>query len=113
LAAREILDQLLLVGSAESEAREIGARIELAGPDVDRVAALAHFLVDRTRAVEGAALIDVRDTHGVAHGERTGVGLFLAHDHPEERGLAGSVRPDHAYDPAARQAERQAVEQQR
>ena len=41
-----------------------------------------------------------------------GVGLLLAGDHPEQRRLAGAVGADHADDPAARQRERQVLDQQ-
>ena len=40
------------------------------------------------------------------------VRLLLPDDHPEERGLAGAVRADHADDAAARQREVQILEQQ-
>ena len=41
-----------------------------------------------------------------------GVGLLLAGDHAEQRGLAGAVRADHADDAAGRQIERKVVDQQ-
>ena len=41
-----------------------------------------------------------------------GVWLLFTNDHPEERGLADAVRPDHTDDPGARQREAQAVEEQ-
>ena len=40
------------------------------------------------------------------------VGLFLAGDHAEQRGLAGAVRADDADDAAGRQLEGQIVDQQ-
>ena len=40
------------------------------------------------------------------------VGLLLAGDHAEQRGLAGAVRADDADDAARRQLERQAVDQE-
>ena len=41
-----------------------------------------------------------------------GVGLLGAGDHPHQRRLAGAVGADHADDPAARELERQVVDQQ-
>ena len=40
------------------------------------------------------------------------VGLVLADDHAEQRGLAGAVRPDHADDAARRQLEGEVVDEQ-
>ena len=40
------------------------------------------------------------------------VGLLLAGDHAEERGLAGAVGADDADDAAAREAEREVLDQQ-
>ena len=40
-----------------------------------------------------------------------GVGLLLAGDHPQQRGLAGAVRADHADDPATGQVEAEVVDQ--
>ena len=50
--------------------------------------------------------------HGFANLQRAAVGLLLPGDHPEQRRLAGAVRPDHADDAAARQREVEAVDQQ-
>jgi hypothetical protein len=44
--------------------------------------------------------------------DRAGVGLLLAGDHAEQRGLAGAVRADDADDAAGRQLERQVLDQQ-
>ena len=59
-----------------------------------------------------AALVDVADLHGLAEPERAGVRLLLSRDHPEQRRLAGAVRPDDADDAAARQREVDVVHQQ-
>ncbi len=59
-----------------------------------------------------AALIDVADLHGLADLQRAAVRLLLSRDHPEQRRLAGAVRPDDADDAAARQREVEIVDQQ-
>ena len=59
-----------------------------------------------------AALIDVAELHRLAEAQRAGVRLLLARDHPEQRGLAGAVRADHADDAAGRQREDEIVDQQ-
>src|SRR5947209_12188400 len=66
----------------------------------------------RLVGIEGvAALVDVGRAHRLAHPEDAAVGLLLAADHPEQRRLAGAVRPDDPDDPAARQLEREVVDQ--
>src|SRR5262249_28172524 len=63
--------------------------------------------------VEGfAALVDVPDLHRVSDLQRARIWLLLPRDHPEQRGLAGAVRPDHADDAAARQREIEVVDEQ-
>src|SRR5262249_14089802 len=47
-----------------------------------------------------------------AHADRARIGALRAGQHAEQRGLAGTVRPDDADDAATRQAERQIVDQQ-
>ena len=52
-----------------------------------------------------AALIDVAELDRRADPEFALVGLFLAHEHPQQRRLAGAVGADDADDAAGRQAE--------
>src|SRR5262249_4925832 len=58
------------------------------------------------------ALVDVGQLHVVADAELSGVGLLLAGDHPEQRGLAGSVRSDDPDDATGRKLEAQVLHQQ-
>ena len=56
--------------------------------------------------VQGVAvLVDVGEHDALAQLDGAGVGLLLADDHAEERGLAGAVGADHADDAAARHVE--------
>ena len=57
-------------------------------------------------------LIHVPELDGLAQPQRPRVSRLLPGDHPEQRRLAGAVRPDHADDSAARQREAQVVDQQ-
>ncbi len=50
--------------------------------------------------------------HQLADRDRPSVGLVLAGDHAEQRGLACTVRPDHADDAAGRQLEGEIVDQE-
>src|SRR5690606_2301977 len=113
LAAGELADALLLIGTLEVEARDPRPARRAKAPDLDVVEPVGDFLPDRLRRIERVAtLVDAGRLHGVADAQLAGVGLLLAHDHPEQRRLAGAVRPDHADDAAGRQAERQLVEEQ-
>jgi hypothetical protein len=79
LAAREVADELLLVGALEVEARHVRAAVDLAVADLDHVVAAGDLLVDGLVGVEVvAALVDVAELHRVADLDRAGVGLLLA-----------------------------------
>src|SRR5262249_25597203 len=113
LAAGERADVLLLIGATKVEAAEVGARghLELAyGEDVlsarDRLP--GRFVV-RERL---ARLVDDGELHGGTDEDLAAIGLLLAGDHAEERGLAGAVGPDHADDRARGNAEGEIVDQQ-
>ena len=56
-------------------------------------------------------LIHIGQLHGLAHLEGSAIGLFQAHDHAEERGLACAVRTDHAHNAVRRQHEVEVVEE--
>src|SRR5690606_33525317 len=113
LAAGQGADPLLLVLALEVEAADVGARLDLDAVDVEDVEAgvdpLEHGLVACQRV---AALVDVGQVHGRADHDLAGVGLFLAGDHLEERGLAGAVGADDAADRARRHDEAQVVDEQ-
>jgi hypothetical protein len=65
---------------------------------------VGDLLPDRLLRVQRVArLVDVGEFHGLADPQAARVGLLLAGDHPEQRGLAGAVRTDDADDAAARQ----------
>src|SRR5690606_7025109 len=106
LAARHVAHALLLVAAVEVEACDVGAALHLALAEDDRVLALADLFPDGLVGIEGVtALIDVGELDGIAHAELAGVGLLLAHEHPEEGGLAGAVRADDPHDAGGRKLE--------
>ena len=51
------------------------------------------------------ALVDIADLHRRTDAQRAGIGLFLARQHAEQRGLARAVGADDADDAAGRQLE--------
>ena len=107
LAAGEVADALLLVGAAEVEAGDVGARVDVALADDQPVLAAGDGLPDRLLGLEvGAHLVDVGHLDGVADAQRAAVGLLLAGDHAEQRRLARAVGADHPDDAAGRQLER-------
>ena len=115
LAARQRADLLLLVGALEVERGHVGARVPcLRPPSVDasrrRRRSPARPCLSASSVV--AALIDVGELHRLADPQRAAVGLLLAGDHAEQRGLARAVGTDHAHDAAAGQLERQIVDEQ-
>src|SRR5689334_2118519 len=76
------------------------------------VKAVGHDLEHRFLGVEAtAALVDVAELDRLAEAQLAGVGLLLADDHAEQRGLADAVRADDADDAAARERERDVLHQ--
>ena len=72
-----------------------------------RVVAFADGVEHRALGVELLALlVVVRDLHVRAASNLAGIRLELAHQHPQQRGLARTVRPDQANAIAAYHAER-------
>src|SRR2546427_2217 len=112
LAAGEVLDLLLLIGTGEIEAPDIGPRIDFEFAERDGVLAVRDHLPDGLIAVQRAVLVHVADLDRLADPDGTGVRLLLADDELEQGGLARAVRPDHADDSAPRQVEAQVLEQQ-
>ena len=85
----------------------------LAPTEADVVLAAADLLVHGLLAVQRvAALVHVGELHRRSHLQRAAIRLLLARDHPEQRRLARTVRPDDADDRARRHLERQIVDQQ-
>jgi len=58
-----------------------------------------------------ARLVDIAEMHALADGDGALVRRLLLGDHPEQRGLAGAVRPNHADDAAGRQLEGEIIDQ--
>src|SRR5437879_1524922 len=112
LAAGEVLHLLLLIGTREIEASDIGPRIDFELAERDGVLAVCDHLPDGLAAIQRAVLVHVTDLDRLADPDGTSVRLLLADDQLEQGGLARAVRPDHAYDSTPRQVEAQAFEQQ-
>ena len=85
---------------------DVGPRVDLAAAHLEVVVAAGDFLVDGFVGGQGvAALVDVAQLDRRADLQLALVGLLLAHDHAEQRRLAGAVGADDADDAARRQAE--------
>src|SRR5262249_5193901 len=113
LAAGELADLLLLVGPLEVERGDIGPRGDLPLAERHLVEASGDLLEDGVLGVQGVTvLVDIRGDDAVANAKTSGVGLLLADDHPEERGLARAVGSDDADDAARRKPEREVLHQQ-
>src|SRR3546814_17304174 len=69
----------------------------------------SHTVLSAARV---SALVDIAELHGVADAQAAAVGLLLAGDHAEQRGLAGAVGADDADDGARRNLEAEVVDQQ-
>src|SRR5439155_8881172 len=114
LAPGEILDLLLLIGSAEAERGGVRARVDLALADHDEVLAPVGDLFPHAAGADEAvaALVHVGQRNGLADLQRPRVRLLLAEDHAEQRRLAGAVGADDAHEPAPREQEVDVVHQQ-
>ena len=94
---------LLLVGTVEVEARAVGTGVDFAAAQLDGVVAFADDVVHALARFQGlAALVHIGELHGIAHLHGAGIGLFLPHQHLEERGLARAVGADDAHDGTGR-----------
>src|SRR5580698_4805556 len=99
--AGELADLLLLVGALEVEGAGVRAGIYLPFAKVDHVLPVGNLFPDVLAAVEFVArLVDVTELDAITDVDGAFVGLFLAGDHAEQRGLAGAVRADDANDAA-------------
>ena len=113
LAAGEATHLLLLVRALEVEGGDIGAARDLARSERDHVEPARNLLPDRLVGGQRlAALVHRADLHRLADAQNAAVRRLLAGQHPEERGLAGAVRPDHADYARRRQAEGDTLHQQ-
>src|SRR5690348_15336076 len=107
LAARELADLLLLVGTAEVERADIGARRHLVLADLKDVEPIRDFLPDVLLRVQRvAALVDVTQMDGRADFDLARVGLLLTGDQLEQGRLARAIGADDANDSTGRKAER-------
>ena len=98
LAAREHVHLLLLIRAAEVEAAAVGPGVDLDVAQGDGVTALADELVHGlARSQGGPALVHVGKGDRIPHYDLAGIGLFLAHKHAEEGGLACAVGADDAH----------------
>ena len=113
-AARQRADLALLRGALEIEPRNIRARRDLFPAEFDLVEPAGNLFPDRLVRVERLPGSDrrVRPARCRRSSRIPASGCFLARQHPKQRRLAGAVRSNHADDPAARQREVEALDQQ-
>ena len=105
-AARKHAAFLFLVRSAEVEAAQVGAAVDVASAQSHQLVALADDLIDgELRLDVRVALVHVGYLDRLTHFERAGIGLLQAHYHAEEGRLTSAVRSDDAHDAARRQHE--------
>ena len=84
LTARKHAAQLVLVGTIEVEAAEVGVDVDIASAHAHQVGSTAHHFVDRLLGVDVfVLLIDVGQLDGFAFLEGAAVGLLQAHDEAE------------------------------
>src|SRR5664279_5191744 len=114
LAAREVRDELLLVGALEVVHRAEGAARHLTLAEHHEVLAARELVVHRLfRVGLLAVLVHVARDDGFADLQLATVGFLEPHDHLEERRLPRAVRADDADDSALRKVEVQVLEEER
>src|SRR5215207_1272608 len=112
LATGQHARRLLLVGALETERGDVGPRGHLDVADLDVVEAVGDDVPQRLLRVDAAAvLLDVGQLDRLADLDLAVVGLLLADQHLEQRGLARTIGADDADDAVARQREREVVDQ--
>ena len=104
LAARELTNGFLLVGSGEVKAREIGTRIDVSIAQRDEVFTvrdgLPHIVIG---GEDIAGLFDISEANRAADAECARVGLFFAGDEAKEGGFSRAIGADNADNAAGRQ----------
>src|ERR1035437_6889094 len=113
LAAREVRDELLLVGALEVVHRAEGAARHLTLAEHHEVLAARELVVHRLFHVGLlAVLVHVAGDDVSADLQLATVGFLEPHDHLEERRLPRAVRADDPDDAALRQVEGEVFEEQ-
>src|SRR5258706_5008469 len=111
--ARQVTDALLLVGPAEVEGRNVRAGVARPRADLDVLLSFRDLFPNVLLRVERIARLRyVAELHCLANHEGSAVGLLLAGDEMEQRGLARAVRSDDPDDASARQRECEVVEEE-
>ena len=103
---------LFLVGPAEIKARHPGTRIDVPVPQPHPLGVARNGLVHGFIRIDGTMLlVHVGQFHRLANFDAAAVGLFDAHNQPEQGGLARAVRADNAHDACRRQDEAEVLEE--
>src|SRR5690348_14027824 len=111
-AAGKLADFFLLIGALEVERRTIRARIDFTLSKLQLIKPPRYLFPDRLLTIKRVArLVDIAEVHRFTDLDRALIRFLLRGDHPEQRGLAGAVRTDHADDAAGRQLESQFVDE--
>ena len=112
LTTGEFANPLLLVGTLEVEAANIGAARELVVADAQDILTVSDLFEYRLLVIHAVAeLIDRGQYHGFTQGDGTGIRLLLTRHHAEQGRLTGTVRADDADDGTLRNGEGEIVDQ--
>ena len=111
-AAGEGADDALLIGATESEAGDVGARVDGHGAELEVLLFFGDRFPDVYIGIEVIArLLNIGQLDALAETELAGVAFFLAGDETEERGFAGAVGSDDADDRIGREDEIHVLEE--
>ena len=113
LAAGELPDLLLLIGTLEVVPAAVRPRVDGSRTERNLLRAAGELLEDRLVVVQRiAALVHVHQLDRLAHDHLALVGLVDSGDHLEQRRLAGAVGADDADDGAGRYRAIESIDEQ-
>src|SRR5436853_1282195 len=113
LASGEQPDLLLLIRSGKVEPRNIGSRVHLTRPELNRIAGIGDLLPDCLVCIEHvAALIHVSELHGFADANGPAVRFFLAGYHSKESRFSGAVWTNYSDNASSRERKSHIVYEQ-
>ena len=105
LAAGDVLHLLLLIGACEVESGTVGSGVDFSLAEHNGLVPLRDDVIDGFARIQAAVLVHVAQRDCLTNLDRTRIRFLFPNDHAEHRRLAGAVRPDHADNPALREAE--------
>ena len=103
----------MLIPAFEVEGRAISAAVHRGIAQFDDLGPARNLLPNCFFWIQCiAGLVDIGQLDRIAIFKRARVRPFLARQHPKQRGFTRAVWPDHAHDPARRQAKAEIFDQQ-